>query len=87
MNCYGEVFSVINPIIFGTTETWGQETKPFSFDDLHRALEMAGAIKRVAPCLTIKDYIYSLEEKGIVKHLGEGIFQKDADFCGEFFRE
>lgn len=73
-----KVFSVINPII------WDKENKPFSLEMINKALEDEGAIKRTSPYVTIKDYLKSLRDFGILVYLGEGLYQKDTEFITRY---
>lgn len=79
MTEFEETFSILNPIIFG--KTWEEQTAQFSLEDLHLALEKTNAIKRVAVCVTIKDYLSSLVNAKIVIHVRDGIYRKNVDFC------
>ena len=83
MTDYQKSFSILNPIIFG--ESWEEETKPFTLDGLHKALDEGGAIKRVSVGVTIRDYLHSLVDTKMVKHLGKGVYQKDSVFCVNHF--
>ena len=78
MTEHEKVFSIINPII------WDKGNEPFSLEMINKALEEAGAIKRTSPCITIKDYLKSLRDFGVLVYIGEGLYQKDTEFIDRY---
>jgi len=62
--------SIVDEIILNV------ENKPFSLQGLYNALEKEGAIKRVAPGVTIEDYIKQMLEDRQIRRLDAFLFQR-----------
>jgi len=74
---YQKTFSIINEII------WNKYNKPFSKEDLNKALDEGGAIKRTSIGVTISDYVDLLKDEGILVHVKGGFYIKDMEYINK----
>lgn len=58
---------------------WNNENRPFSLEEIHDALKVAGAICRYGVCIPPKDYLKALLEHNVLK-FSEALYQKSENW-------
>jgi Fe2+ or Zn2+ uptake regulation protein len=62
----------------GTVQAFIKQRNQFTYEEVHNEIIKRGGTARVATCVTIKDYLETFENNGVLKFV---LDEKDGHYC------